>query len=140
VSSSCWSFNLLREEFLSAPIHSPLYGCLIGPSNQKSKIPLKPKLGYTPTKGTLGNCLRSNIRRIPGDRTSRSLDASLAIPTCVFRLKASGALQPQTDQTGSPNQSGRFWPDSHVWSSALALWLSRVARWFSGELPQALRT
>jgi hypothetical protein len=22
--SSCWSFHLLREEFLSAPIHSPL--------------------------------------------------------------------------------------------------------------------
>jgi hypothetical protein len=31
-SSSCWSFNLLREEFLSAPIHSPLSGRLIGPS------------------------------------------------------------------------------------------------------------
>jgi hypothetical protein len=24
--SSCWSFHLLREEFLSAPIHSPLFG------------------------------------------------------------------------------------------------------------------
>jgi hypothetical protein len=24
--SSCWSFHLLREEFLSAPIHSPLSG------------------------------------------------------------------------------------------------------------------
>jgi hypothetical protein len=32
VSSSCWSFNLLREEFLSTPIHSPLSGGLIGPS------------------------------------------------------------------------------------------------------------
>jgi hypothetical protein len=35
---------------------------------------------------------------MPGDRTSRSLDASLAIPTCVFRLEASGALRPQTGQ------------------------------------------
>jgi hypothetical protein len=31
-SSSCWSFNLHREEFLSAPIHSPLSGLPIGPS------------------------------------------------------------------------------------------------------------
>jgi hypothetical protein len=30
--SSCRSFNFLREEFLSAPIHSPLSGRLIGPS------------------------------------------------------------------------------------------------------------
>jgi hypothetical protein len=29
---------------------------------------------------------------MPGDRTSRSLDASLAIPTRVLRLEASGAL------------------------------------------------
>jgi hypothetical protein len=26
--SSCWSLHLLREEFLSAPIHSPLFGSL----------------------------------------------------------------------------------------------------------------
>jgi hypothetical protein len=31
-SSSRWSFDLLQEEFLSAPIHSPLCGRLIGPS------------------------------------------------------------------------------------------------------------
>jgi hypothetical protein len=31
-SSFCRSFNLLREEFLAAPIHSPLSGHLIGPS------------------------------------------------------------------------------------------------------------
>jgi hypothetical protein len=89
-------------------------------------MPLKPKLRYTPTKGTLGICLRSTIGRMPGDRTSRSLDASLAIPTRVLRLEASGALRLQTGQTGSPNRSGRFWPDSHARSSASALWLSRV--------------
>jgi hypothetical protein len=61
-------------------------------------MPLKPKLRYTLTKGTLGICLRSTIGRVPGDRTSRSLDASLAIPTRVLRLKASGALRPQTGQ------------------------------------------
>jgi hypothetical protein len=106
-----------------AAILSPLglYG-----GNQKSKIPLRPKLRYTPTKGTLGICLRNTIGRMPGDLTSRSLDASLAIPTRVLRLEAFGALRPQTGQTGSQNQSGRFWPDSHAQSSALALWLSRV--------------
>jgi hypothetical protein len=30
--SSCWSLYLLREEFLSAPIHSPPVVCRIGPS------------------------------------------------------------------------------------------------------------
>jgi hypothetical protein len=94
----------------------------------KSKMPLRPKLGYTPTKGTLGICLHSAIGRMPGDRTPRSLDASLAIPTRVLRLKASGALRPQIGQTGSPNRSGRFWPDNHARSSALALWLSLVTR------------
>jgi hypothetical protein len=91
-----------------------------------SKMPLRPKLGYTPANGTLGICLRNTIGQMPGDRTLCSLDASLAIPTCVLRLEASGALQPQTGQTGSPNWSGQFWPDSHARSSASALWLSQV--------------
>jgi hypothetical protein len=103
-------------------------------------MPLNPKLRYTPTKGTLGICLRSTIGRIPGDHTSRRLDARLAIPTRVLRLEASGALRPQTGQTGSPNQSGRFWPESHAWSSASALWLSRVTWWFSGEPPHTPQT
>jgi hypothetical protein len=32
-SSSCWSCHLLREEFLSAPILSPLSGLQFGPSS-----------------------------------------------------------------------------------------------------------
>jgi hypothetical protein len=109
-------------------------------ASRKTKMPLKPKLTYTPTKDTLEICLRSTIRRMPGDRTSRSLDASLAIPTRVLRLEASDALRPQIGQTGSPNQSGRFWLDSHARSLASALWLSRVTRWFFGEPPQTPRT
>jgi hypothetical protein len=80
----------------------------------KSKMPLRPNLRYTPTKGTLGICLRSTIRRMPGDRTYRSLEASLAILTHVLHLEASGALRPQTGQTDPPNWSGRFLPDSHA--------------------------
>jgi hypothetical protein len=106
----------------------------------KTKMPLKPKLGYTPTKGTLGICLCSTIGRMPGDRTSCSLDASLVIPTRVLCLEAFGTLWPQTGQTGSPNRSGRFWPDSHARSSVSALWFSRVTRWFFGEPPQNPRT
>jgi hypothetical protein len=63
-------------------------------------MPLKPKLGNTPTKGTFGICLRSTIRWMPDDRPSRSLDASLATPTRVLHLEASGALRPQTGQAG----------------------------------------
>jgi hypothetical protein len=109
-------------------------------ASQKTKIPLKSKLGYTPTKGTLRICLRSTIGRMPSDRTSLSLDASLAIPTRVLRFEASGALRPQTGQTGSPNRSSQFWPDNHARSSASALWLSHVTWWFSGEPLQTPQT
>jgi hypothetical protein len=87
-------------------------------------MPLRPKLRYTPTKGTLGICLCGTIGRMPGDRTLRSLDAGLAILTRVLRFEASDALRPQTGRTGSPNRSGQFWPDSHARSLASALWLS----------------
>jgi hypothetical protein len=63
-------------------------------------MPLRPKLRYTPTKGTLGICLHNTIGRMPGNRTSQSLDASLAIPTRVLCLEAFGALRPQTGQAG----------------------------------------
>jgi hypothetical protein len=73
-----------------ATILSPLsiYG-----DRRKTKIPLNVKLRYMPTKGTLGICLRTTIGRMPGDRTSRSLNASLAISTCVLRLEASRCAQ-----------------------------------------------
>jgi hypothetical protein len=93
-----------------------------------------------PTKGTLGICLHNTIGQMPGDRTSRSLDTSLATPTRVLHLEASGALRPQTGQTGSPNWLGRFRSDSHARYSASALWFSRVTRWFSGEPPQTPQT
>jgi hypothetical protein len=116
-----------------AAILSPhgLYG-----GNRKSKILLLNNLGYKPLKGCFGSLQIFSIRRMPGDHSSRRLDASLAIPTRVLRFEASGALWPPTGHTGSPNRSGRFWPDNHAWSSASALWLSRVTQWFSGEPPQ----
>jgi hypothetical protein len=61
----------------------------------KSKMPLRPKLRYTPTKGTLAICLRSTIERMPSDRTSRTLDSSLAIPTRVLRFEAPAPYDPK---------------------------------------------
>jgi hypothetical protein len=55
----------LNSDFLNNTRGSPLglYG-----GNLKTKLPLRPKLGYTPTKGTLGNCLHNTIGRMPSDR------------------------------------------------------------------------
>jgi hypothetical protein len=98
-----------------AAILSPLsiYG-----DSLKTKIPLKP------TKGTLGIWLSSTIRRMPGDHPMCSLDASLVIPTCVFRFEAS-----RRAQISSP-------PVKHP---VLVLWLNQVTRQFYGELSQTPR-
>jgi hypothetical protein len=93
-----------------------------------SKMSFPNNYGYKPLKGVFGSLHVFTIGRMPGDHTLRSLNANLAIPTRVLHLEASGALRPQTGQTGSPNRSGWFWPDSHARSSASALWLSRVTR------------
>jgi hypothetical protein len=94
-------------------------------ASRNTKIPLNPKLRYTPTKGTLGICLCSTIRWVPGDRTSRSLDASLAIPTCVLCFEASRRAQI---------------PSSPAEPQVLVLWLNQVTPRFCGELPQTPRT
>jgi hypothetical protein len=88
-------------------------------------MPLRPKLRYTPTKGTLGICLRRTIRRMPSDRTSRSLDTSLAIPTRVLRFEASGTLRPQIGQAGfgQTPQTPRTW--CSLSQSPLMTWLPR---------------
>jgi hypothetical protein len=83
--------------------------------NWKTKIPLKSKLGYTPTKGTLGICLCSTIGQMPGDRPSRSLDASLAIPTRVLHFEAS--------------RRARI-PSLPVEPPVFVLWLNQVTRTF----------
>jgi hypothetical protein len=54
--SSCWSFHLLREEFLSAPIHPPpCLGRRIGPSSRKSAATSRPLTGGGRTT-TCGGC------------------------------------------------------------------------------------
>jgi hypothetical protein len=103
-----------------ATILSPLsiYG-----DSQKTKIPLKPKLGYTPTKGTLGICLSSTIGRMLGDRPSRSLDASLVIPTRVLCFEAARRAQIPSPPTEPP---------------VLVLWLNQVTRpdlWLTAANP-----
>jgi hypothetical protein len=104
-----------------AAILSPL--SLYGDS-RKTKIPLKLKPRYTPTKGTLGIWLCRTIGWMPGDRTSRSIDANLAIPTHVLRFKASRRAQIPSPPAEPPD---------------LVLWLNQVTRWFCGEPPQTPR-
>jgi hypothetical protein len=91
-----------------AVILSPLsiYG-----DTRKTKISPKPKLGYTPTKGTLGICLCSTIGRMSGDRPLRSLDASRAIQTHVLRFEASRRARIPSPPTEPP---------------VLVLWLNQV--------------
>jgi hypothetical protein len=93
-----------------AAILSPLsiYG-----DSRKTKIPLKPKLGYTPTKGTLGICLYNTIRRLPDDHPSHILDASLAMPMRVLRFKASRRARIPSPPAEPP---------------ILVLWLNQVTR------------
>jgi hypothetical protein len=57
-----------------------LYG-----GNRKTKLPLLHNTRIHAPKGHFGNSHRNTIRQMLGDRTSLSLDASLAIPTCVLR-------------------------------------------------------
>jgi hypothetical protein len=49
-----------------------------------------PKLTYTPSKGTLGIFVIASSNGCPAIATLLSLDASLAIPTRVLHLEASG--------------------------------------------------
>jgi hypothetical protein len=99
-----------------------------------------------PLEGEIGNLCHRSIGRMPGDRNLLSLDASLAIPTCVLRFKVSGLrcrtpIRPVhlTGQTGTHRSD---WSDLRpVWSccisvfgsSVLALWINQGTQWFSGE-------
>jgi hypothetical protein len=62
-----------------------LYG-----GNRKSKIPFSNNSGYKPLKGSFGRLEAFSIGQMPGDRNLLSLDASLAIPTCVLHFEDSG--------------------------------------------------
>jgi hypothetical protein len=78
----------------------------------------------TRPRGALGNYRRSTIERMPDDRTSVSLDASLAIPTCVLRFEASRRARIPSLLTEPP---------------VLVLWLNQVSRRFCCEPSQTLR-
>jgi hypothetical protein len=103
--------NELRFQEI-AVILSPLglYG-----DNQKTKLPLKPNTRIHTPEGHFGNSRCSTIRRMPGDRTSLSLDASLAIPIRVLSLEASR-------RTRIPSPLAE--------PLVLVLWLNQVTRQF----------
>jgi hypothetical protein len=62
---------------------------------------------------------------------------SRRVPSASKRF---GALRPQTGRAGFINQLDRFWPDNHIESSALALWLSQATQSLFGEPLQTPRT
>jgi hypothetical protein len=132
-----------------AAILSPhgLYGV-----NRKSKIPLLNNYGYKPLKGGFGSLQIFSIRRMPGDRTLLSLDASHAIPTRALRfedsrLRRRTPVRPVllTRQTGTHRSDPLVRP---VWSccstvfgsSVLAFWINQGTQWFSDEPPETPRT
>jgi hypothetical protein len=102
-----------------AAILSPLglYG-----DNRKTKLPLKPNTRIQAPEGHFGNSRRSTIGRMPGDRTSLSLNANLAIPTRVLRFEASRRTRIPSPPAEPP---------------VLVLWLNQVTRRFFREPPQA---
>jgi hypothetical protein len=77
---------------------------------------------------------------MPSDRNLLSLDASLAIPTCVSASKIPDCVV--------AHRSDRYPPVRPVWHccstvfvySVLALWINQGTQWFSGEAPETLRT
>jgi hypothetical protein len=92
---------------------------------------------------------------MPGDRNMLSLDASLAIPTCVLRfedseLRRHTPVRPVllTSPTGTHRLDWSDPPVRQVWhycstifgSLALALWINQGTQWFSGEPPETPRT
>jgi hypothetical protein len=104
-----------------AAILSPLsiYG-----DSRKTKLPLLHNIRIHASEGHYGNSRCSTIGRMPGDRTSLSLDASLAIPTCVLRFEASRRAQI---------------PSPPIEPLVLVLWLNQVTRRFCGEPSQTPR-
>jgi hypothetical protein len=75
-------------------------------------------------EGHFRNSHRSTIGRMPGDHTSLSLNASLAIPTHVLRFEASRRVRISSSPAEPP---------------VLVLWLNQVTRRFCGKPPQTPR-
>jgi hypothetical protein len=92
--------------------------------NRKTKLPLLHDTRIHAPEGHFGNSRRRTIGRMPNDRTSLSLDASLAIPTHVLYFEVSPCAQIPSPPAEPPD---------------LVLWLRQVTRWFCGELPQTPR-
>jgi hypothetical protein len=83
-----------------------------------------------------------------------SLDARLAILTCVLHFEASRRQRPGRSDPPTPGRLDRprrsdhpSWAVEPAWVAApprrvfgLVLWLNRVAQWFSGEPLQTSRT
>jgi hypothetical protein len=88
------------------------------------KLPLLHNTRIHAPEGHFGNSRRSTIGRMPDDRTSLSLNASLAISTRVLRFEASRRARIPSPPAEPP---------------ILVLWLNQVTRRFCGEPLQTPR-
>jgi hypothetical protein len=104
-----------------AAILSPLsiYG-----DSQKTKLSVLHKTMIHTHEGHFGNSCHSTIGRMPGDRTSLSLDANLVIPTLVLRFEAS--------------RRARI-PSPPAEPSVLVSWFNQVTQPVCGDPPQTPR-
>jgi hypothetical protein len=69
-----------------------------------------------------------------------SLDASLAIPTCVLHFEVSGLRRRTPVRPVPTGQTGLICCTSVFGSSVLALWINQGTQWFCGEPPETPRT
>jgi hypothetical protein len=113
-----------------AAILSPLglYG-----GNRTSKIPHSNNYGYKTLKGGFGRLESFSIGQMPGGRNLLSLDASLAIPTCVLRFEDSGLclrtpVRPVllTGQIGTHRSDRSNTPVRQVWHCCSTIFGSSV--------------
>jgi hypothetical protein len=108
-----------------------------------------------PLEGEFGNLFIAPSDGCPVTANLLSLDASLAIPTCVLRFEVSGLRRRTqvgpvlfTGQTGTHRSNRSDPPVRPVWScctsifgsSILALWINQGTQRFFGEPPETPRT
>jgi hypothetical protein len=108
VGSSCRSFNLLRKEFLSAPIHSPLSGRLIGPSR-----PFAPVLHLQ--QHELGRSLQlRNEPRVSPTPVVNNPSLRSGHPSTTGTLLVLKTVEAGTAAAGGGAVDGVFWYTKYV--------------------------
>jgi hypothetical protein len=115
-----------------ASILSPLglYG-----GNRKTKL-LRPNSKIHAPRGTLGNFVITPLDGCPATANLLSLDARLAIVTCVLRFEVSRLRRRTPVRPVPTGQTVLMLLHLRLRSSVLALWINQGTQRFSGEPPE----